>query len=84
MSMRLIFTAAAAAILLIGGESAANAQNYPWCAQYGWRGDGPRNCGFVSWQQCMATVQGIGGYCERNAMYVPNQPTRSRKSRRSR
>jgi hypothetical protein len=84
MSMRLIFTAAAAAILLIGGENAANAQNYPWCAQYGWRGDGPRNCGFVSWQQCMATVQGIGGYCERNAMYVPNQPTRSRKSRRSR
>jgi hypothetical protein len=48
----------------------ASAQNYPWCAQYRGR-DGARNCGFVTWEQCMATVSGIGGFCERNSMYVP-------------
>jgi len=48
----------------------AAAQNYPWCAQYGIRG-GARNCGFVSFEQCMATVRGIGGYCEQNFMYRP-------------
>ena len=83
MSMRSILTAAAALTLLVAFDGAAHAQNYPWCAQYGWR-DGARNCGFVSWQQCQATVHGIGGFCEPNAMYVPNQPTRSRKHRRSR
>jgi hypothetical protein len=48
----------------------AQAVEYPWCAQYGGRGgDGGRNCGFVSFEQCMATVSGAGGYCERNSMY---------------
>jgi Protein of unknown function (DUF3551) len=48
----------------------AEAQNYPWCAVYG-NGFGGENCGFVSFEQCMATVSGIGGFCERNTMYVP-------------
>jgi Protein of unknown function (DUF3551) len=47
---------------------------YPWCAQYGGRGDGARNCGFWTYGQCMATVSGIGGYCEVNAMYRGPQP----------
>ena len=48
----------------------AQAVEYPWCAQYGGRGgDGGRNCGFVSFEQCMATVSGIGGFCERNLFY---------------
>lgn len=49
----------------------AAAQNYPWCAQYGGRDSGASNCGFVSFAQCMATVGGIGGFCERNNQYVP-------------
>ncbi len=66
-------------LTLLALADAALAQNYPWCAQYNSRG-GPRNCGFVTWEQCMATVRGAGGYCERNAMYRPeltgdNQPT---------
>jgi hypothetical protein len=49
------------------------AQNYPWCAQY--RGyDGGFNCGFVSFNQCMATVRGIGGFCLRNNTYVAPHP----------
>jgi hypothetical protein len=44
---------------------------YPWCAQY--MRDG-RNCGFSTYEQCRATVSGIGGYCEVNAMYRPSIP----------
>jgi len=52
--------------------TAAKAQNYPWCAQYTGGGfGGAMNCGFVSFQQCLATVSGIGGFCVRNTLYQP-------------
>jgi len=67
--MRTLLAAALTALpLLLVATDIAQAQNYPWCAQYTTRG-GARNCGFVSWQQCMATVSGVGGFCERNYMY---------------
>ena len=44
---------------------------YPWCAVYGGRSGGGTNCGFRTWQQCMATVSGIGGFCEPNQFYNP-------------
>ena len=49
----------------------AQAQTYyPWCAVYSGRdGGGGTNCGFTSYQQCMATVSGVGGFCERNRFY---------------
>ena len=51
----------------------AEAQNYPWCANYGSpMGDGGTNCGFTTFQQCLATVSGIGGSCDRNTQYVPS------------
>jgi hypothetical protein len=34
----------------------------PWCANYGRR----TNCGFHSFEQCMATVSGNAGFCTRN------------------
>jgi hypothetical protein len=55
----------------------ASAVEYPWCAQYG--RDGGRNCGFVNLAQCMATVSGIGGSCQRNSFYTaPPPPKRKR------
>ena len=48
----------------------AQAQNYPWCAQYSGDG-GATNCGFTTLEQCMATVSGIGGFCMRNPQYQP-------------
>jgi Protein of unknown function (DUF3551) len=82
-SLLIIMTAAP--LLLLATGDVAHAQNYPWCAQYGWR-DGGRNCGFTTWQQCMATVSGIGGYCEHNAMYRAQDssgpPRKSRRPRR--
>jgi len=64
---------------IAGVTTHANAQNYPWCAYYGGGGmGGGTNCGFISFEQCMATVSGIGGYCARNTQFVPPAGPRSR------
>jgi hypothetical protein len=44
--------------------------NYLWCARYGTPYD-DTSCGFTSFEQCMASVSGIGGFCERNDTYRP-------------
>jgi hypothetical protein len=51
-----------------GAERPAAAQNYPWCAYYNvWQG--ATNCGFSTFQQCLATVRGVGGSCGLNPQY---------------
>jgi hypothetical protein len=57
----------------------AQAQNYPWCAQYSGGRGGAMNCGFVSFDQCMDTVRGIGGFCIRNDWYQPPPGPRPRR-----
>jgi Protein of unknown function (DUF3551) len=48
----------------------AQAQNYPWCAIYGGGSiGGGRNCGFWTFEQCLATISGIGGTCQQNTTY---------------
>jgi hypothetical protein len=47
------------------------AQNAPWCATYYERGGGTRTCGFASWQQCQASVSGVGGFCSPNPAFQP-------------
>jgi len=74
--------AAVAAVLLLAPGKAA-ADEYPWCAQYT-GADSGRNCGFVSEAQCMQTVRGMGGFCERNLFYAgpaerPARPARRRR-----
>ena len=49
--------------------SSADYLTYPWCAQMGGGRGGSRNCGFWTYEQCMATLWGNGGYCEVNTMY---------------
>jgi hypothetical protein len=60
-----LFVAVAIAAMVALARPAA-AIEYPWCAQYGGRDGGGRNCGFVSFEQCMETIRGMGGVCERN------------------
>jgi Protein of unknown function (DUF3551) len=62
-------------VMLLVSTVSADAQNYPWCSA---RGES-RNCGFVSWEQCMAN----GGFCERNFMYRP-EPDRTAPGRKRR
>jgi Protein of unknown function (DUF3551) len=49
----------------------AKAMNYPWC---GYDGGGGTNCGFVTVEQCMASISGNGGFCNRNTQYIPGEP----------
>ena len=74
-------------ILLIMSACASSAQAaphdpYPWCAAYGGSWSGTSNCGFKTLQQCMATVSGIGGSCERNQFYNPSHSGRRAKAAR--
>ncbi len=63
-------TAAVAAMSCFNAPASA-ATEYPWCAEYGGSNDGGgRNCGFVSREQCMLTVTGMGGTCEPNLFYL--------------
>ena len=55
---------------------------YPWCANYGGRLGGASNCGFSTWNQGMATVSGIGGFCARNQFYNPRPSSNARASGR--
>ena len=59
------------AIAVLGFAATARAEvQYPWCADYN-RYVGGTNCGFVSYQQCLATISGVGGICYRNPAYPP-------------
>ena len=70
----LFASALALAVLAQVGGAAAERQ-YPWCARYDWT---TSNCGFVSFNQCLATTSGVGGRCEPNPRYVASEP-RSKK-----
>ena len=62
-------------MLLLAAADPAQAREYPWCARYDWT---TANCGFVSFQQCLATISGIGGRCEPNPRYVAEPRRRAR------
>jgi hypothetical protein len=55
-----------------------HAQNYPWCLIYGGEGGGAKNCGFTTFQQCMATSAGGSDFCMKNDWYKPPAPARRR------
>jgi hypothetical protein len=60
-SMRYLPVSALAGLTLIAGATGAQAGS--WCA---WFDAYTYNCGFNSFEQCRATVQGEGGLCSRN------------------
>jgi hypothetical protein len=79
--MRLLLFLLAICAEVVCIDTRAEAQNYPWCAQYGSMGG--MNCGFATLQQCQATVTGMGGFCEVNTQYQPGPgPDPSTGSRR--
>jgi hypothetical protein len=61
--------------ILIAGSITVRAQNWPWCSNFH---DGAGvNCGFSTYEQCMATARGSGGYCAPNNLYVAPHPAMS-------
>jgi hypothetical protein len=80
-------TLALTAGALLSGVESGQAQTptvYPWCAHYGGReGGGAPSCGSLTYAQCMATVSGQQGYCDRNPFYQgPAVPAPSMHERR--
>jgi hypothetical protein len=81
MRLILLFVSAVLCAAVVN-PSAGMAEDYPWCANYGYDMGGT-NCGFVSREQCMAALSGNGGYCAQNAQYRPSasQPAQRRNHR---
>ncbi|MBV8755609.1 MAG: DUF3551 domain-containing protein [Hyphomicrobiales bacterium] len=64
MRMVPFIVATALALTLLPGREAAAAA---YCAYGGGaRGGGYENCGFHTWEQCLANISGMGGQCMRN------------------
>jgi len=75
---------AAALALAVLAASPSQAVEQKWCAQYGRGGDGGRNCGFATFEQCRLTVSGIGGFCEINQFYTgPDKQTAPQRKKRT-
>jgi hypothetical protein len=76
---------------LIGPTDLASAQSpysYPWCSRQDTKDSNATSCYFTSYQQCMTTLSGIGGYCYQSPYYhasaVPGQAAvKSRHLRRA-
>ena len=73
--------AVALAFIIEAAGTQAQAREYPWCAFYGGIGSTTYNCGFDSYQQCLATISGVGGRCQQNPRYVGEPARRQKKSR---
>jgi hypothetical protein len=53
-------------------SSAQSAYSYPWCAIYfsgGNTAGGSMSCYYTSWEQCRATMLGVGGNCIESPYY---------------
>jgi hypothetical protein len=79
ISMRtiVVIVAALAALPLTNGPTRADGS---WCANYV---KGSTNCGFHSYEQCMANISGIGGSCQPNPAYSAPTGTGKRKQPRN-
>jgi hypothetical protein len=75
---------ALAALALPDFVQPAGAIEYPWCASYGGRGGSVRNCGFVTFAQCMETIHGMGGFCEPNLFYTGPAERPAKRARKRR
>ena len=67
--MKLLLVLIAICVALLSICAGAKAQDYPWCAVYGGFDDGGTNCGFTTYEQCMATASGMGSNCQPNTQY---------------
>ncbi len=76
-----LFTVSIATVAAFASPAAAI--EYPWCAQYGGQdAGGGRNCGFVSYAQCMDTARGMGSNCEPNSFYKGSTAQPARRARK--
>lgn len=76
----------------VANTGTATADPYKWCAQYADKDDGSLvkkvniggavNCGFVTLEQCRATLSGMGGFCFVNPFYTEPSHRPTKRQRR--
>jgi hypothetical protein len=69
--------AGAALLSLFVIADPAAADPYKWCAAYR---NGSNNCGFTTFEQCQASVSGVGGSCQPNQFYTGPDKTSVQRS----
>ena len=89
-SGRIVLGTLAAVIVLTASVSLAEpykrvADPYKWCVVYGGDDGGGPNCGFLTWDQCMATAFGNGGFCRESMWYTgpADKPASTRRKKHS-
>jgi tetratricopeptide (TPR) repeat protein len=70
--MRILALCSLAVVTVLGLNAPASAKEPAWCAAYR---TGGTNCGFNTYDQCMAAVSGVGGFCNRNPFAEPEKST---------
>jgi Protein of unknown function (DUF3551) len=70
-----------AALVMIPAALTQTPASASWCAQYS-GGGGGESCGFSSFEQCQASVSGIGGFCRPSQYNNPGYASAGRKKRR--
>jgi len=80
MKQTLVVAAAAMAALIAEVQPSAAREWYPWCAQY-YDIRGITECTFNTFEQCQASISGIGGNCIQNAYPPPGAPRPDRRWR---
>jgi len=69
--MRIVALCSLVVAVVLVPDIAAIAKEPAWCAAYR---NGSNNCGFYTYEQCMAAISGIGGFCNRNPDAAPERP----------
>jgi hypothetical protein len=72
---KISFVAATLFVAGVAGTAPGAAAQYGWCAKTPMNGGNPE-CNFSTYQQCQASISGVGGSCIRNpASAYRAQPT---------
>jgi hypothetical protein len=67
--LRLLALLGLGAVAQTQPSAAQTPYDYPWCALRADR-SGAQSCYFTSYEQCMASLRGIGGTCIRNLYQI--------------
>jgi hypothetical protein len=79
--MRLVLPLLAALAFTPALSTASHADPYRWCAEYaGGQHGGSTSCYFNTFEQCRASVSGVGGFCGQNAFF-DGRPVRTPEDR---
>ena len=79
--MRIVALSGLVIAAMLGLAAPAAAAGPAWCAAYR---NGSTNCGFNTYEQCLAAISGIGGFCNRNYIDGPPDKPAARKERKER